>query len=651
MGIMNLNLFRKAYMLEFLENDVPREVFTFSVPPESEDFDFAQRVTETKTFGGSVFDDYGNDTIKINLSGSTVNEEKKIIYKGLTKFPKYLTGEKEIFHLQKILEEWGEIEKIPSKKVYLYDLSKMSAIQMAAIAGGGAPSRNYWRVAIKSLKIKRAKDKPRTYNYTLEMIGFNDPKSVLEPLFGGALEVLDAIQNVIDIIDAVLGYAEFAAAAIDSIAKFTTDTKQAFEKLGKADWTSPTGIIKNVSGIVDSTFRITGVSSNNNVFNTAQKLISAVNKFASLGASEETPQSSVTSQNDERSITFNTGAGSYIAPVKVAFGEKLTSPANPTLVKHTFGGWYTDNSFTTEFDFDIEISDNMTLYAKWTQSVATVTFNSRLGTAVPTHNINIGTVIAAPDPAPTRTGYVFEHWCIDIAGDNRFNFTTPITGDITLYARWRIVYAVTFTINGGSAVPVQQIEVGAKVIAPMIPTMENYLFVCWCKEAALNNEYDFNSPVNSNLTLYAKWTQVSNTITFNSNDGSAVPAQTVIIGKFVTKPETPTKTGYSFIRWCSDAALTNEFIFETTQANTPLTIYAAWSINKYSVTFITNDGSAIPVQEIEYQNKVVYPINPIKDGQLFKRWCTDVELTTEFDFSTAITASMNLYAEWVGGQA
>ena len=62
MGIINKRVFRKSYMLEILKNKETQEVFTFSMPPKSEEFDFAQRVTETKTFGGSVIDKYGNDT-------------------------------------------------------------------------------------------------------------------------------------------------------------------------------------------------------------------------------------------------------------------------------------------------------------------------------------------------------------------------------------------------------------------------------------------------------------------------------------------------------------------------------------------------------------------------------------------------------------
>jgi hypothetical protein len=251
-------------MLEFLEDDVPKEVFTFSVPPESEDFAFPQRITETKTFGGSAFDDYGNDTISITLSG-------------------YLTGEKEIFHLQQILSDWGEIEKVPKKKVYLYDLSKMSLIQLAQISGGGAPSRNYWRVAIKQLRIRRDKSKPLTFNYTLEMTGFIDEKLVGNKLFSaGVNEVLDKIQNVLDEVQTVMGYVEFAAATFDSVAGKIKKTKTTFEKIGKTDWTTPAGIAKNAGSLIDSNLRIIIGDSNNSAYNTAKDMVSSVRKLDSL---------------------------------------------------------------------------------------------------------------------------------------------------------------------------------------------------------------------------------------------------------------------------------------------------------------------------------------------------------------------------------
>ena len=84
--------------------------------------------------------------------------------------PLYLSGEAEIFELQKTIYNWHKITSKNAnkdKKVYLYDLSKMNVMEFATLK----PSRNYWRVYVKDLKIKRDDSKPFTFNYTLEMYG------------------------------------------------------------------------------------------------------------------------------------------------------------------------------------------------------------------------------------------------------------------------------------------------------------------------------------------------------------------------------------------------------------------------------------------------------------------------------------------------
>jgi hypothetical protein len=105
----------------------------------------------------------------------------------------------------------------------------------------------------------------------------------------------------------------------------------------------------------------------------------------------------------------------------------------------------------------------------------------------------------------------------------------------------------------------------------------------WCSDPALTAEYDFNSPVSGNTTLYAKWARISNNVTFESNGGSGVPRQAIGIGGVAVKPADPAREGYLFLRWCSDAGLTQEFLFASSPVNYPLTLYAKWEINVYLV--------------------------------------------------------------------
>lgn len=164
--LLNISLWKKAYLLEFRTNNALTDAFTFSVPPESEEFNFPQRKAETKTFGGCVVADYGNDLVQINLSGSTINQNLKLIYKsrlGATQ----MTGEQEIFYLRDLLRKYGKRENLKNKEIYLYSLN-----------GGNVVRHNpkWWKIYVGQLDISRDKSKPFCYNYKFSATG--DPEVV-----------------------------------------------------------------------------------------------------------------------------------------------------------------------------------------------------------------------------------------------------------------------------------------------------------------------------------------------------------------------------------------------------------------------------------------------------------------------------------------
>ncbi len=72
-------------------------------------------------------------------------------------------------------------------------------------------------------------------------------------------------------------------------------------------------------------------------------------------------------------------------------------------------------------------------------------------------------------------------------------------------------YTVTFMLNYGTAGEYTSVEVeaGAKVAAPANPTRSGYSFRAWCTDTAGNSRYNFNAPVESDLTLYASWNKQS----------------------------------------------------------------------------------------------------------------------------------------------
>ena len=211
-------------------------------------------------------------------------------------------------------------------------------------------------------------------------------------------------------------------------------------------------------------------------------------------------------------------------------------------------------------------------------------------------------------------------------------------------------YAITFNVDGGSAVSGQTVEQGYNATEPPVPTKEGYTFGGWYLDSELTQLYDFTTPITAETTLYAKWIENAKptyTVTFNVNGGSSVSSQTIEEGETATEPNNPTKSGYTFNGWYSDSGLTQSFNF-----NTPITsdtnIYAKWteSITYYTVTFYTNGGNNISSQSIASGNTATRPNNPTKQYYTFAGWYTNSSLTQAFSFNTPITSNTNLYAKW-----
>ncbi|KAK3582612.1 hypothetical protein CHS0354_024166 [Potamilus streckersoni] len=136
------------------------------------------------------------------------------------------------------------------------------------------------------------------------------------------------------------------------------------------------------------------------------------------------------------------------------------------------------------------------------------------------------------------------------------------------------------------------------------------------------------------------------TITFNSNEGSAVASITVTSGNKATKPTDPTRANYVFVGWYKETELTTAFNFDTETITANITLYAKWAIT-YTVTFNSNEGSAVASITVTSGNKATKPTDPTRANYVFVGWYKDPELTTAFNFDTeTITANITLYAKW-----
>ena len=344
-------------------------------------------------------------------------------------------------------------------------------------------------------------------------------------------------------------------------------------------------------------------------------------------------------------VTFDSQGGSAVAASTVDHGKPVASPADPTREGHTFTGWYTDKDTKNKYDFATPVTGALTLYAGWKIDTYTVTFDSQGGSAVASSTVDHGKAVEVP-AEPAREGYAFTGWYTDKDATTKYDFATPVTGALTLYAGWSLnTYDVTFDSQGGTAVAKSTVDHGKPVASPADPTREGHTFTGWYTDKDTKNKYDFATPVTGALTLYAGWKIDTYTVTFDSQGGSAVASSTVDHGKAVEVPAEPAREGYAFTGWYTDKDATTKYDFATPVTGA-LTLYAGWSLNTYDVTFDSQGGTAVAKSTVDHGKPVASPADPTREGHTFTGWYTDKDTKNKYDFATPVTGALTLYAGW-----
>ena len=285
-----------------------------------------------------------------------------------------------------------------------------------------------------------------------------------------------------------------------------------------------------------------------------------------------------------------------------------------------------------------------------------VVFDANGGSSVRTQIVKHGQT--ASYKTTYRAGYEFLGWYLN---GEEYDFSTPVTNKITLYAKWRKKdiedepkkeYIVDFDSNGGSYVAPEEVLEGDAVTRPSDPIRKCYTFAGWYVDEELTERYNFNSIVTSDMTLYAKWIddgtcKETYIVDFDSNGGSYVASEEVLEGDVVDRPKNPTKECYDFGGWYTDQALTKRYSFST-PVTSDMTLYAKWIDNgtckeKYTVDFDSNGGSSVRSQSVLEGARATEPNDPTRSGYRFLGWYLD---GSKFSFNTRIYEDITLVAKW-----
>ena len=339
-------------------------------------------------------------------------------------------------------------------------------------------------------------------------------------------------------------------------------------------------------------------------------------------------------------VKFDTNGGTVVDTQVVNEGDTVVKPSDPKRDGYIFVEWTYENK---TYDFSLSVDKDMTLKARWLEKeedkeMFSVKFDSDGGTTIPNQIVEVNSKVAKPID-PVKEGYKFKYWTLN---NEEYDFNKEVLEDLELKAVWEEevkedtnkntntnnkkeetkkeevkeepkpeikTYTVVFNSAGGSAVNSQTITEGGKVSQPSNPIRSGYTFAGWTLNGSV---YDFNSVVNSNITLVAKWNENAKakyTVTFNSAGGSAVSSQTVTEGSKVSMPSTPKRDGYNFGGW-----LLNGSAYDfNSSVNGDITLVAKWNQKSYTVQVspvdqyspdriltVYEDGIQISVSAIKY---------------------------------------------------
>ncbi len=399
-------------------------------------------------------------------------------------------------------------------------------------------------------------------------------------------------------------------------------------------------------------------------------------------------------------------------------GGLVVLPVEPSREGLSFVGWFEPDedgvTSDTPFDFAMPIVADHVLFAKWVEGTPThvVTFQYRNGADDTAVHVFDGQVVNEPDD-PVYEHHVFEGWYVllpegtitpedveqhaELAdfvwfdGDDvlvAYDFAWGVYGNITLRARWSdATYTVSFDSAGGTPVDAQHIAYGQKAERPADPVREGYSFLGWSEAKDLVRQalaptaadvayYDFNSPVTSDLTLRAVWDEGNPLceVRFDANGGSEVASQQVPYLGHASEPTT-TREGYSFRGWYLpidedevDLAVLEKLLEEYPELAEDIIIdkergqalllfdfdnpifqsielRAQWEPTVYAVRFHDGETTLDELeQSIPWGEKASRPEDPYRFGSRFVGWFVDAGLRQAYDFSTPVTAALDLYA-------
>ena len=279
----------------------------------------------------------------------------------------------------------------------------------------------------------------------------------------------------------------------------------------------------------------------------------------------------------------------------------------------------------------------------------TVTFNANGGilSGEPAKTLRHGAAVSTTNPA--REGYAFGGWYLDSGADKLFDGIMPASS-LTVYAKW-VAGQCNYTVEHYVMQTNGSYPTTANKTDNLTGIADSALTLADLKDAALEfangivyKNGEVNGQVVTNTTVAADGSRViklyyerkQHNLSWNLNGGSASNSYTqgpVYYDSDITAPNA-VKLGHS---------LTWDPVPAGRMPAADTTYKALWTANNYTITFISNGGTAVAPIEQAYGSTVTPPTNPTRTGYSFNGWLKD---GNPYTINTMPAENMTLTASW-----
>jgi uncharacterized repeat protein (TIGR02543 family) len=275
-------------------------------------------------------------------------------------------------------------------------------------------------------------------------------------------------------------------------------------------------------------------------------------------------------------------------------------------------------------------------------------------TWAPNHSVFAESIVYTATVSLTAKG----SWTFTGAAADSFTYTgassvSNAANSGTVIVTFPVMVTVTFNADGGTPATATATTPpgGGTVTLPANPAKTGYNFSGWyTAQNGGGTVFSAATNVTASTTVYAKWTPVSYNITYNLNDGTngSNPATYTIESALITLAN-PTRTGYTFGGWYTEAVFTNQVTQIPTGSTGAKTFHAKWTPVSFNIAYTLNGGTNDSGNPENYtiESALITLAAPIRTGYTFVGWYTEAGFTNQVtQIPAGSTGAKTFYAKW-----